>query len=142
MSWVDILADRSARRWLEATGAQLDSGWAALAADAPLRQEFERHLRAVADDVLIECEFVTRQAPVSPLVLLASHAHDTRAAACAGWRPPQCRRDWTAGEWHGLRLLACYRLAAALPRGPGLPAGTPGLPMSVSVPHAFPGLRQ
>ncbi|WP_246257578.1 DUF6401 family natural product biosynthesis protein [Amycolatopsis anabasis] len=133
MAWVDLLADRSARRWLSAIELRLASGWTALAQQEPLRHEFERHLRAVADEVRCEQELVRRPEPVSNLVLLASHAHDVRrAAAESGWRPPATTADWTIGEWTGLRLLACYRLATTLPRGPRPPLTATAVPVRES----------
>ncbi|WP_020666886.1 DUF6401 family natural product biosynthesis protein [Amycolatopsis nigrescens] len=139
MSWLDLLTDRSARRWLSAVAAELTAGWAALAADPSLHKGFERHLRGAADSVRREEELVLRTSPVSPLVLLASHAHDVRALALrTGWRPPDEPADWTPGEWTGLRLLACYRLAAREPRGPRLPVAPEGVPLpSFALPEAL-----
>jgi hypothetical protein len=38
-----------------------------------------------------------------------------------GWSPPEQEDDWSAAEWFGLRLLACYWLAGAERRGPPMP---------------------
>ncbi|GAB3480345.1 DUF6401 family natural product biosynthesis protein [Amycolatopsis cihanbeyliensis] len=122
MTWLELLTDHSARRWLRRMGAQLDSGWIALAGRESLRQAFGEHLDAVAEVVRCEEQLVPRPEPVTALVLLASHAYDTRLLATrAGWRPPRTVIDWSPREWYGLRLLACYRLACGLPHGPRLP---------------------
>lgn len=121
MGWADYLADRSARRWFDSLAGRLEPGWAALSADPALWRAFDRHLVAVADVVRCEEELVTRQEPVSDLVLIAAHAHDVWTGAEArGWAPPADAARWTPEEWTGLRLLAAFRLAAAEPHGPKL----------------------
>jgi hypothetical protein len=121
MGWADYLADRSARRWFDQLAGRLEPGWSALSADQGLWPAYDRHLSAVADAVRCEDELVARQEPVSDLVLIASHAHDIWTGAEArGWAPPQDASGWTPEEWTGLRLLACFRLAAAEPHGPKL----------------------
>ncbi|WP_431878773.1 DUF6401 family natural product biosynthesis protein [Amycolatopsis sacchari] len=121
MGWADYLADRSARRWLEEVAGRLEPGWRALSADPALWGVFEEHLTAVAEVVRCETELVTRQDPASTLVLIAGHAHDVWTEAEAdGWAPPAREQGWTAAEWTGLRVLACFRLAAAEPHGPKL----------------------
>ncbi|GHF48134.1 hypothetical protein FHX82_001350 [Amycolatopsis bartoniae] len=121
MGWADYLADRSARRWLQTVAGRLEPGWRALSGDAALWTAYERHLAAVADAVRCEDELVARTEPVSDLVLIAGHAHDVwTEAESRGWAPPARPADWTTEEWTGLRLLACYRLAAGEPHGPKL----------------------
>lgn len=121
MSWADYVADRSARRWLSGIAGQLEPGWAALARDPALWSAYEQHVASVAEAARIENEFVPRTEPVTTLVLLAGHAHDVWTEASAkGWRPPADIAGWTTGEWTGLRMLACYRLAAGEPHGPAL----------------------
>ncbi|KAA9153258.1 hypothetical protein FPZ12_035020 [Amycolatopsis acidicola] len=137
MGWADFLADRSARRWLYGVAGRLEPGWLALAAEPQLWPVFERHLSAVADAVRCEADLVPRQEPVTDLVLVAGHAHDVwRAAQAEGWTPPTTALGWTAQEWTGLRLLACYRLASAEPRGPRLSRTAAELrPISAGVPR-------
>ncbi|MDQ0379550.1 DUF6401 family natural product biosynthesis protein [Amycolatopsis thermophila] len=119
MQWADYLADRSARRWLRGIAGRLDPGWQALAGDPSLWRAFSRHLTAVDDAVRCEEDMVSRDEPVSRLVLLAGHAHDVwTQAEGTGWQPPE---RWTDQEWTGLRLLACLRLAADERGGPKLP---------------------
>ncbi|HKS43606.1 MAG TPA: DUF6401 family natural product biosynthesis protein [Amycolatopsis sp.] len=128
MHWADFLAERSARRWLRGMAGQLEPGWHALAWDPALWPVFERHLSAVHDAVRVEDEMVERAEPVSDLILIAGHAHDVwTEAVSSGWRAPEQPAGWTAKEWSGLRLLACYRLAAAEPHGPRLPQAAEGL---------------
>ncbi|WP_216210823.1 DUF6401 family natural product biosynthesis protein [Amycolatopsis aidingensis] len=123
MTWLELLTDHSARRWLRRMGSQLDSGWAALAGAECLRHAFAEHLTAVAEVVRCEEQLVPRPEPVTRLVLLASHAYDTRLLATrAGWLPPRAITDWSPREWYGLRLLACYRLACEVRHGPRLPS--------------------
>src|SRR3954451_21045849 len=90
MSWADLLADRSARRWLHGIARRLDSGWLALTGDRlSLWPAFESHTSAVIDAVRCESELVPREEPVTDLVLLAAHAHDVWTRAVAdGWTPP------------------------------------------------------
>lgn len=121
MGWADYLANRSARRWLDTLAGRFEAGWSALAADSTLWPSYERHLAAVTDTVRCEEELITRPEPVSDLVLIASHAHDVWTEAVAnGWAPPKDVAGWTPQEWAGLRMLACFRLAAAQPHGPKL----------------------
>ena len=121
MGWADLLADRSARRWLRGAAGRLESGWPALADDPALWSAYEQHVAAVADAIRCEAELVPRTEPVTDLVLLAGHAHDVWANATANeWEPPHAPSDWTQREWTGLRILACYRLASLEPRGPRL----------------------
>lgn len=115
------MADRSARRWLQWVAGQLEQGWAALAADPSLWSAYEWHLSAVADAVRCEDELVARREPVSDLILIAAHAHDVWSKARSdGWSPPRDVSRWTTGEWTGLRMLACFRMASAEPHGPRL----------------------
>ncbi|TNC24575.1 DUF6401 family natural product biosynthesis protein [Amycolatopsis alkalitolerans] len=126
MGWADNLADRSARRWFDGLAGRLEPGWSALATDPVLWPVYERHLVAVSDAVRCEDELVGRQEPVSDLVLIASHAHDVWTEADeSGWSPPGDASRWTTEERAGLRLLACFRLAAAEPHGPKLPRTAP-----------------
>ncbi|MTD52692.1 DUF6401 family natural product biosynthesis protein [Amycolatopsis pithecellobii] len=121
MGWADNLADRSARRWFREIAGPLEPGWSALSAYPALWPAYERHLSSVVDAVRVEEEQVQRQEPVTNLVLIASHAHDVwTAAEKKGWAPPADVSGWTPEEWTGLRLLACFRLAAAEPHGPKL----------------------
>ncbi|WP_236789037.1 DUF6401 family natural product biosynthesis protein [Amycolatopsis sp. GM8] len=121
MGWADTLADRSARRWFETIAGRIEPGWSALSADPALWSRYEHHLAAVTDAVHVEGQLVGRQEPVSDLVLIASHAHDVwTAAEKEGWTPPSDAARWAPSEWTGLRLLACFRLAAAEPHGPKL----------------------
>jgi hypothetical protein len=110
------LNDRSARRLMRRLSPQLVPGWVALRISRDLRHDFERHLSTVADTVLREVQ------QKGALVLLADHAHQVLdEASLFGWTIPVTTGRWTLGEWYGLRLLACYRLATMLPDGPGLP---------------------
>jgi hypothetical protein len=121
MGWADYLADRSARRWFDGLAGWLEPGWSALSADPGLWRVYDLHLSAVADAVRCEDGLVSRREPVSDLVLIASHAHDVwTGAETRGWTPPADVSHWTAEEWTGLRLLACFRLAASEPHGPKL----------------------
>jgi uncharacterized protein DUF6401 len=96
-----------------------------LAADKALWPVFQRHVTAVLDVVRVEEELVERPQPVTGLMLIAGHAHDVwQEAVATGWRAPAEPAGWTGREWTGLRLLACYRLAAAEPHGPRLPRAT------------------
>ncbi|PRX45473.1 hypothetical protein B0I33_109136 [Prauserella shujinwangii] len=98
---------------------ELNSGWTALAAQPVLRTQLHQHLRAIRTTLREQESAVERPVPVSRLVLLASHAYDTRQRALReGWRPPRVESDWTPEEWTGLRLLACYELASREPKGP------------------------
>jgi hypothetical protein len=122
MHWADYLAERSARRWLRGLARQLAPGWRALAGNPALWPVFQRHTSAVLDAVHVEQELVQRSEQVSNLMLIAGHAHDIWGDAVAtGWRAPAKPAGWTGQEWTGLRLLACYGLAAAEPHGPRLP---------------------
>ncbi|HJQ47308.1 MAG TPA: DUF6401 family natural product biosynthesis protein [Amycolatopsis sp.] len=135
MGWADNLADRSARRWLQGAAGRLESGWLALADDFALWTAYERHLVAAVDAIRCEAELVPRTEPVTDLVLLAGHAHDVWANAVAReWQPPQSAADWDPREWTGLRILACYRLAALEPGGPRLTraAADPPLPRAAA----------
>lgn len=121
MHWADLWADRSARRWLQGIADRLEPGWRALAAEPALWPVFEGHSSAVRDAARVEDEMVERPERASRLVLIAAHAHDVwTEAARAGRLPPAEVTKWTRREWTGLRLLACYRLAAAEPHGPKL----------------------
>lgn len=121
MHWADLWADRSARRWLQGIANRLEPGWRALAAEPALWRVFEGHESAVRDAVRVEDEMVERPDRASELVLIAGHAHDVwTEAARDGRLPPAEVTGWTSHEWTGLRLLACYRLAAAQPHGPKL----------------------
>src|SRR4051812_2949890 len=123
MSWLDRVTDRSARRWLSTVGTQLSSGWLALAEGLLPKEIFEGHIQSVANAVRCELELGSRSISpnydLSVLVLLAGHAYDVQTGALRnGWRPPSQLREWTPGEWTGIRLLACYLLAARQSRGP------------------------
>jgi hypothetical protein len=127
MAWLDRATDRSARRWLSTVGTQLASGWVALAEELLPRQTFEIHIEAAVNVVRCENE-IRRQdfaAPTpapSALVLVAGHAYNVQTGALRnGWRPPSQLWEWTPAEWTGIRLLACYVLAARQPRGPRMP---------------------
>lgn len=121
MGWLDAATDRSARRWLHKLGAELGSGWRALSQPA-LRQQFDQHLEQVTQHMRDSEALAGRAVPVTPLVLIAGHAYDLRLQALReGWQPPRSESDWTADEWFGLRLLACYELASREPRGPKPP---------------------
>jgi hypothetical protein len=133
--WADLLADRSARRWLQGIANRLEPGWRALAAEPALWRVFEGHESAVRDAVRVEDEMVPRPDRASTLVLIAGHAHDVwTEAARADRLPPEETTGWTSDEWAGLRLLACYRLAAAEPHGPKLSRAAAALrPVSAEV---------
>ncbi|MEU6641212.1 DUF6401 family natural product biosynthesis protein [Saccharomonospora sp. NPDC046836] len=118
MGWLDSATDRSARRWLSRMGDELRSGWLALAEPA-VRKKFDQHLDQITEFLRVQEELVDRAVPTTPLVLIAGHAYDVRnQARDEGWQPPDTAAAWTADEWFGLRLLACYELAAREPRGP------------------------
>ncbi|GAA1955842.1 DUF6401 family natural product biosynthesis protein [Amycolatopsis minnesotensis] len=126
MHWIDRLTDRSARRWLCGMGARVESGWVALGTCPDLRLAFGTQLHAVADAVHVELDLSGRAEPLTPLALIAGHAHDVWTAATrAGWQPPAVPSAWARHEPTGLRLLACYWLAATLPHGPKVPPVVP-----------------
>lgn len=135
MHWADLLADRSARRWLQGIAGRLEPGWRALAAEPALWPVFQDHESAVREAVRVEDEMVERPDRASALVLIAAHAHDVWTEATrAGRFPPGDAAGWTRHEWTGLRLLACYRLAAAQPHGPKLSRAASALrPVSAEV---------
>ncbi|WP_230423164.1 DUF6401 family natural product biosynthesis protein [Prauserella cavernicola] len=102
-------------------GDELQSGWSALAQPA-VRRRFDQHRDSVVDTLRDQEKLLDRAVPTSKLVLLAGHAYDVRRQALQeGWQPPRSESDWTADEWFGLRLLACYELASREPRGPKPP---------------------
>lgn len=122
VDWLDLLADRSARRWLRRIEERLRSGWTSVSTQPDVQRQFHTHLSAVADVVRCEAELVHRSEPVTTLVLLAAHGHEVfQDANRLGWSPPRQEDDWSAAEWFGLRLLACYWLAGAERRGPPRP---------------------
>jgi len=128
MGWADLLADRSARRWLQGIAGRLESGWPALADDPALWTAFEQHLAASVNAIRAEAELVPRAEPVTDLVLLAGHAHDVWTKAVEDdWQPPRFPSDWSQREWTGLRILACYRLASLEPHGPRLTGAAAGI---------------
>ncbi|TWE13630.1 DUF6401 family natural product biosynthesis protein [Prauserella muralis] len=97
---------------------ELATGWQALAQPA-LRRQFDQHLDSVVEAIRDGEALVERAVPTTQLVLIAGYAYDIRQQALlAGWEPPKAEADWAAGDWYGLRLLACYELASREPKGP------------------------